>query len=80
MNIDRAMELANSYYKNHGEIEISKVYDADTVWIIFGRKNGMVRFGNKGISINKETEEIKPFILPSDENFAILDAATLIEF
>lgn len=79
MDINTAKGIAASYFKEHGELDISKVYDADTLWIIFGRKNGAVRYGSRGISIDKATKEIKPFMLPSDDNFAILDKATLIE-
>lgn len=79
MDINMAREIAASYFKEHGDLDISKVYDADTMWIMFGRKNGSVRYGSGGISIDKATKEIKPFILPSDENFEILDKAMLIE-
>ncbi len=79
MDIHAAKEIAISYFKEHGELDISKIYDADTMWIIFGRKNGAIRYGSRGISIDKKTKQIKPFVLPSDENFEILDSATLIE-
>lgn len=79
MDINKAKEIAVSYFEEHGKLDISKVYDSDTMWIVFGRKNGAVRYGSRGISIDKSSKEIKPFVLPSDENFAILEKATLIE-
>lgn len=79
MDINTAKDIAISYFVEHGGLEISKIYDTDTLWIFFGRKNGAIRYGSRGISIDKETKQIKPFVLPSDENFAILDSATLIE-
>ena len=79
MVIDSALTIASEYYKEHGNLSISKVYETESSWIIFASKNGMTRFGSNGISIDKSTGNISSFRLPSRENFAILEAAKKIE-
>lgn len=75
----KAIELARKYYSEKGLEELTKVYDADKIWVVYAGKKDQPKFGNAGIAINKETGEISRFILPSRTNFEILKKATLME-
>lgn len=75
VDLFRACQIAKDYFlKNTDKTIISKVYENDKSWIVFGKSENM-EFGGYGISINNETEEISLFTLPSLENFAILEAS-----
>lgn len=78
-DFEHAMRIAQDYFKKQGALEITEAYTTDKVWIFFGGIKGLVDFGGSGISIDKKTQEIKDFILPSDANFEILDEAEEIE-
>lgn len=74
-----ALELARKYYAEKGLDELTKVYDADKIWVVYAGKKDQPKFGNSGIAIDKESGEISRFILPSRVNFEILKNATLID-
>lgn len=74
-----AIELARKYYAEKGLEELTKVYDADKIWVVYAGKKDQPKFGNAGIAIDKETGEISRFILPSRTNFEILKKATLMD-
>ena len=74
-----AVDLAKKYYVEKGLDELTKVYDADKTWIVFAGKKNQTKFGNSGISIDKESGEINRFILPSRANFKKKKKATLID-
>ena len=78
IDLNKAIELANVFYRGKGQYELTKIYEAEQIWIIYARKDNRPRFGSAGISIDKESGEIKSFILPSDTNLAILKNAKLI--
>lgn len=79
IDFHKAIELARQYYSEKGLEELTKVYDADKIWVVYAGKKDQPKFGNAGIAINKETGEISRFILPSRTNFEILKNATLME-
>ncbi len=74
-----AIELATKYFWAKGNQTITKFYESESAWIVFGGKNGQIKFGNAGISIDKATGEISKFILPSKTNFEILEKAKLLD-
>ena len=79
IDFSTAIEIAKIYFAKKGLEELTKVYDADKIWVIYAGKKDQLRFGNSGIAVDKETGEISTFILPSRINFEILKNATLIE-
>ena len=76
MSASEALEIAKNYYKEHGNIEVGKIYEARNMYIVFGKSPNGVRYGSKGISISKDSGNINSFILPSVGNFKILSEAT----
>ena len=80
VDFQNAIGIAKKYYAEKGLEELTKVYDADKVWIVYAGQTDQPKFGNSGIAIDKQTGEISRFILPSRTNFEILKNATLIDF
>ena len=79
VELKQACKLAKEYYEQNTDKKyLSKIYEHEKMWIIYG-KSTEVEFGGYGISIDKETAEIKIFTLPSMENFEILDASHIVE-
>lgn len=79
IDLNQACKLAKEYYeKNTDKKLLSKIYEHKEMWIIYSKTNE-VEFGGYGISIDKETAEIKIFILPSRKNFEILAASRIVE-
>lgn len=74
-----ALEIAKNYYRSKGQQEITKMYEADKMWIVYGGKRGQAKIGGAAITIDKENGQVGSFLLPSKENFAILKAAKLID-
>lgn len=74
-----ALQIAKDYYYAKGQQEITKMYETDNVWIVYGGKKGQAKIGGAAITIDKGDGQIGNFLLPSKENFAILKAATLIK-
>lgn len=75
IDFSNALEIAKTYYLKNNVTDILEAYDADGVWIIFGGKKGCPEIGSSGISIDKTTGDMKDFILPSAENFDLLNKA-----
>lgn len=76
IDILQACKIAKEYFlQNTSKKEISKIYEMESSWIIFG-KGEEVEYGGSGIIIDKKSAEAKLFILPSLENFAILENAS----
>ncbi|MDM8237444.1 hypothetical protein [[Ruminococcus] torques] len=69
ISLDKAIEKAKDYLKC---TEIGKVLEAPGHWIIY-KKADEIEVGGYGALVSMDTGEIKPFILPSDENFDLLD-------
>lgn len=78
ITLEKAIELAETHYKEMGNLEISQIYSTQEVWVMFASLNGRRVFGNTGISIDKNTGDLQPFDLPSKENFELLDHAQVI--
>lgn len=75
-----ALKVAKEYYYERSQQEITKIYETDSMWIVYGGRRDQVKIGGAAITISKENGEIGRFILPSKENFAILKKATLIDY
>lgn len=73
-----AIQIAKEHYLSKGKQEITKIYETDEMWIVYGGKRGQVKIGGAAITINKKNGEVGRFILPSKENFEILRKATQI--
>lgn len=79
IDFNKAIELAKAHYREKGQLELTKIYEAEHIWVVYAGKKDLPKFGNSGISIDKETGEITSFILPSRTNFEILKTAKLTE-
>lgn len=79
INFSKAIEIAKTHFLEKGEQHLTKIYESEHLWIVYAGKPGQVKYGNMGISIDKESGEIRNFILPSRENFEILRNAKLTE-
>lgn len=55
--------------------EIGKVLETSEYWILY-KKTDEIEVGGFGTLISKDTGEIKPFILPDEKNFEILDKSS----
>lgn len=75
IDFPKALQLAMAHYEKEGLPDILRAYDAQDVWVIFGGKKGTPQYGGSGVSIDKATGVVKRFLLPSRENFALLDKA-----
>lgn len=69
ISIENALVKAKEYLKC---TEIGKVLEAPGYWIIY-KKSEEIEVGGYGALVSMESGEVKPFILPSEENFEILD-------
>lgn len=72
MEIKDVIDLAKAYYWERGEQELLQLSETENMWVAFGGKKGELKVGGSGITINKNTGEIKRFHLPSKENFEML--------
>lgn len=80
IDFKKAIDIAQKYYQEKGQLKITKVFEAENMWIVYAGKKELPKFGNAGIAISKETGETSSFILPSRVNFEILKNAKLIDF
>lgn len=69
ISIENALVKAREYLKC---TEIGKVLEAPGYWIIY-KKSKEIEVGGYGALVSMESGEVKPFILPSEENFELLD-------
>lgn len=79
IDFNKAIEIAKAYYHEKGQFELTKIYEAEHIWVVYAGKKDQPKFVSAGISIDKESGEIKSFILPSRTNFEILKNAKLTE-
>ena len=77
IDFKNAIEIAQKYYQEKGQLYLTKIYESDEIWIVYAGKKDQLKFGNAGIAIDKETGKISSFILPSRTNFEILKKAKL---
>lgn len=75
IDFKNAIEIAQNYYQQKGQLYLTKIYESDKIWIVYAGRKDQPKFGNAGIAIDKETGEISSFILPSRTNFEILKKA-----
>lgn len=72
-DLKTAVELAMKYCEEKGKsTEILSIREHERMYIIYTGKKGVVKYGNAGIAVDRETGAISSFILPKKENFAIL--------
>lgn len=76
---EKALEIAKEHFSCVPDRSITKVYDSEAFWIVFAAIKDRPQYTSTGISISKDSGEVKRFILPSKENFRILHSANLIE-
>ncbi len=73
INLKTAVEHAMKYCKEKGKsTEILRIREHERMYIIYTGIPGVVKYGNAGIAVDRETGAISSFILPKRENFAIL--------
>ena len=71
IKMEEAIAKAKEYLKCY---EIGKILEVPGYWIIY-KKTDEIEVGGYGAIVSKESGQIKPFILPDDENFRLLDKA-----
>lgn len=69
INLETALNKAKEYLKC---TEVGKILEAPGYWIIYKRTEE-IEVGGYGALVSMDTGEIKSFILPSEENFELLD-------
>ena len=79
ISYESALAIATEHFSSTPYRTITKIYDSSELWIVFSAVENQPQYTSTGISISKESGEIKKFILPSKENFKILHSAKLIE-
>ena len=80
IDINKACEIAVDYFKKEqGKTGVCEILDAGNVWIIFGGNEGEVEIGAVDITVNKDDGTIALFILPSSENFELMNNAVEID-
>ena len=73
-----AINIANEFFQKKNGTYITRLLEAPTHWICYGGPAGRI-VGKMGIKIEKMTGKVDKFILPNEENFALLDKAVKIE-
>ena len=79
MRVEEACKIAVDYFSGIGEVGVRQVLDAEQVYSIYPGTYDEIAYGGSAITIHKETEEVKRFIMPSREAFALLKIATEVE-
>lgn len=75
MTINELCKSAEEHFQQLGEKGIRQILEAPTAWIVLPGPYGKVRYGSFSIVVEKETGEIRPFVMPSQEGFALLKVA-----
>ena len=76
LNFEEACQMAVNFFESKNkEGKLKSALETDELWIFYYGIPNMVAVGDPGISINKNTREIRMFILPNKENFSILGKA-----
>ena len=80
MELREAIEKAVVFFGNNRmkSTEIGAVYESDQDWIMFPNNEGKTRIGGFGVKINRTDGQESLFVIPSEENFKILDSAKRI--
>ena len=80
ITFNEACNLALKYYKEELGINgIYQPYDIGHAWVFNGGRKDELRVGIQKIAIAKEGGAVTPFNLPSQKNFALLDAGIALE-
>lgn len=74
ITFEDACAIAQKFYEDslfiHG---IHSPYDIGDAWVFNGGREGVRTIGIQKIAVSKTDGEVKPFNLPSKENFALLE-------
>lgn len=73
-----ALDAAVSFFKENGSQEITAIYECKDRWIFFGGIPGLVNYGASAVYVMKNSLDICSFTLPDEENFNLLQNATII--
>ncbi len=76
-----ACAIAFGYFQAKNKVVgLAAAMEADKVWIFYGGSAETANeIGVQGITVDKATGTVSSFILPSRENFALLDAAKKVD-
>lgn len=77
INLNDAFKIADEYFKKQSIKEIGTVLESNE-YFIFYQEEKELRIGNFGLKVSKENGELQLFVLPSDENFKILEEAKIV--
>lgn len=78
-NFEQAVRAANKYLLEEEGLPVAKAFDAQTHWIFYAAPEEDFAVGNAGVKVDKQSGNLEDFILPDNENFALLDKAQEIE-
>lgn len=77
IDFDSAIKIAQDYFEKRGSHHLTKIYEAEKIWVVYAGTGNQLKYGNAGISIDKVSGEIQKFILPSRSNYELLQKSTL---
>lgn len=76
-----ACAVAFGYFQaEEGVVGLAAAMEVDRAWIFYGGSAETANeIGIQGILVDKATGVVSDFILPSEENFALLDASQKVD-
>lgn len=75
MSLEDGCRIAAAYFAEREIRGIRQILSAEKAWIFLPGEKGVVEFGGNGVTVNRQTGETRPFILPSREGFMLLENA-----
>ncbi|MBD5478644.1 MAG: hypothetical protein HDR14_05020 [Lachnospiraceae bacterium] len=75
MSLEDGCRIAAAYFAEREIRGIRQILTAEKVWIFLPGEKGVVEFGGNGVTVDRQTGEARPFILPSKEGFRLLQEA-----
>lgn len=81
MTYNEGCAIAFGYFQAKDKVAgLATALEADKVWIFYGGSaEAANEIGAQGITVDKATGVVADFILPSKENFVLLDMAEKVD-
>ena len=79
IKLETALKIANEHLMKMEGSVAKTALDTQTCWIFFASSEEEPSIGGAGVKVDKNTGELKDFILPNDENFELLEKSHEIE-
>lgn len=75
MSLKDGCRIAAAYFAEREIRGIRQILSVEQAWIFLPGEKGVVEFGGNGVTVDLQTGETRPFILPSREGFMLLQNA-----